>query len=147
MRHTVGLAFEDAKRVLGFLAPRSPGAVINLEILKSLSEAVADRRSHLDPSHGNCHVSKLFSSELLEPNARALERYATEEVWCQSDFFEDRTLVFRAKNRGLPCIVLVDGDSVTCQPCGTNRRPLGPKEAHWLHKGRKLLRAFNPSRS
>lgn len=93
MRHTVGLAFEDAKRVLGFLAPRSPGAVINLEILKSLSEAVADRRSHLDPSHGNCHVSKLFSSELLEPNARALERYATEEVWCQSDFFEDRTLV------------------------------------------------------
>jgi hypothetical protein len=93
VRHTVGLAFEDAKRVLSFLAPRSPGAVINLEILKSLSEAVAERRSYLDPSYGNCHVSKLFSSELLEPNARVLERYATEEAWCQSDFFEDRTLV------------------------------------------------------
>jgi hypothetical protein len=59
-------------------------------------------------------------------------------------FFEDRTLVFAGRNRDLPCILLVEGDAVTCQPCGVNRRPLGPKEAYWLHKGRKLLRAFNP---
>jgi HEAT repeat protein len=59
-------------------------------------------------------------------------------------FFEDRTLVFQARHGDLPCIVLVEGDAAFRQPCGVNRRPLGPKEAYWLHKGRKLLRAFNP---
>jgi hypothetical protein len=62
-------------------------------------------------------------------------------------FFEDRTLIFQARQRGLPCVVLVEGDAITCQPAGISRRPLGPTEVYWMHKGRKLLRAFNAPHS
>lgn len=54
-------AFEGAKRVLGFLASRSPQAKHYLDILNSLSAAIAKQHSRVEPSRANRYVSRLFS--------------------------------------------------------------------------------------
>jgi hypothetical protein len=54
-------AFEGAKRVLVFLATRSPQASHYLDILNSLSNAIAEQRSRTEQSRANRYVSRLFS--------------------------------------------------------------------------------------
>jgi hypothetical protein len=54
-------AFEGSKRVLAFLAARSPQASHYLDILNSLSNAIAEQRSRTEHSRANRYVSRLFS--------------------------------------------------------------------------------------
>lgn len=54
-------AFEGAKRVLSFLAARSPQASHYLDILTSLSNAIAEQRSRTEQGRANRYVSRLFS--------------------------------------------------------------------------------------
>lgn len=54
-------AFEGSKRVLGFLAVRSPQANLYLDILNSLSNAISEQRSRTEQGRANRYVSRLFS--------------------------------------------------------------------------------------
>ena len=54
-------AFDGAKRVLSFLATRSPQASHYLDILNSLSNAIAEQRSRTEQGRTNRYVSRLFS--------------------------------------------------------------------------------------
>ena len=63
--HEVEHALEAAKRILAFLALRSPQASHYLDILNSLSTAIAKRRQSLEPKRGNRYVTKLFASPNL----------------------------------------------------------------------------------
>lgn len=54
-------AFEGAKRVLSFLATRSPQASHYLDILNSLSNAIAEQRARTEHGRANRYVSRLFS--------------------------------------------------------------------------------------
>ncbi|MBL9125014.1 MAG: HEAT repeat domain-containing protein [Planctomycetaceae bacterium] len=58
-------------------------------------------------------------------------------------FFGEVLLVATALRHGLGGTVIVDGPRVEWYPHGEGRRPLGSEEAYWMHKGRKLLAAFN----
>ena len=54
-------------------------------------------------------------------------------------------LVATAVRHGVEGTVIVDGAKVEWYPRGSGRRSIGPLEAYWMHKGRKLLAAFNPT--
>lgn len=54
-------AFEGSKRVLAFLAVRSPQANHYLDILNSLSNAISEQRSRTEQGRANRYVSRLFS--------------------------------------------------------------------------------------
>jgi hypothetical protein len=65
-------AFEASKRVLGFLAVRSPQASHYLDILNSLSNAITEQRSRTEHSRANRYVSRLFSFGSSGSNAETL---------------------------------------------------------------------------
>lgn len=59
-------------------------------------------------------------------------------------FFGDLVLVASARRETILGTVIVDGQAVEWYP-QTGPRSIGPQEAYWMHKGRKLLKAFNPA--
>ncbi|OHE99620.1 hypothetical protein CORC01_04978 [Colletotrichum orchidophilum] len=58
-------AFQGAMDVLSFLASQSPQAAHYLEILTSLANAIAERRSKSNPVERSGYVSRLFEMESL----------------------------------------------------------------------------------
>jgi hypothetical protein len=60
-------------------------------------------------------------------------------------FFGESLLVATAVRQGVVGSVIVDGEKVEWYPRNSGPRSIGPNEAYWMHKGRKLLAAFNPS--
>lgn len=57
-------------------------------------------------------------------------------------FFEQELPVISAWREGQPGVVIVDEERCEWHPIGETR--LGPQEFYDMHKGRKLLRTFNP---
>ncbi len=58
-------------------------------------------------------------------------------------FFGEPHVVATARHQDQACIVVVAGEETTVYRVATSSRPLGPNEAYYIHKGRKLLAAFN----
>lgn len=58
-------------------------------------------------------------------------------------FFRQLIPVATAVRGGLAGTVVVEGREIHWFPRGATRRPIGPQEAYYIYKGRKLLRAFN----
>ena len=59
-------------------------------------------------------------------------------------FFDEEIYVAAARRQGQAGILIIDGELTTWHPRGTGSRSLGPTELYLIHKGRKLMRAFNP---
>lgn len=60
-------------------------------------------------------------------------------------FFGERVLIASALREGLPGVgIATSGGESIWFPQGNPQRPLGPREAYCIFKGRKLLRTFNP---
>lgn len=70
--------------------------------------------------------------------------YETPELVKVGRFFEDEVFVASASRGGHAGAVVADRARLEWYPAGHTRRPLGPTEAYYIHKGRKLLRSFNP---
>jgi hypothetical protein len=58
-------------------------------------------------------------------------------------FFEEEHWVITAQRDGLSGVLILDQGEPHWYPLPASTRPLGPSEVYYLHKGRKLLRAFN----
>lgn len=58
-------------------------------------------------------------------------------------FFGLNLPVYRARRANQPGFFVVDGDKMAWYGAGNNSRPLGAREAYWIHKGRRLLATFN----
>jgi len=63
-------------------------------------------------------------------------------VKCAS-FFGETHWVATARRGEQPGVLVYDGTHAEWQPSGVGSRPLGPTEIYQIHKGRRLLRAFN----
>lgn len=107
VRHVVGCELENAIRVLTYLALRSPQAVFYIVVLTSLSAAIAKKRPQVDSVHRNRHVSRLFTSEQLEPATSISEHHATKDFCSPSELIKGRTPVELTKSP-----VCVNGFSV-----------------------------------
>lgn len=59
-------------------------------------------------------------------------------------FLGDRAFAATASRGGTPGVVVCDEQIVEWFPIRTRRNALGPFEALCIHKGRRMLRAFNP---
>lgn len=59
-------------------------------------------------------------------------------------FFDDEIYVASARKQYTAGVLIIDGEQLEWHPLGPGRRSLGPSELYLIHKGRKLLRAFNP---
>lgn len=62
-------------------------------------------------------------------------------------FFGNRLFVATALRDSLPVVVVTDDDNVEVYPQGSGRKPLGPDVIYYIHKGRKILRVFNPDQT
>jgi hypothetical protein len=58
-------------------------------------------------------------------------------------FFSQDVPVAVARRSGQPGVLVVDNDQVIWLPQRGASRPIGPTEAYYLYKGRKILAAFN----
>lgn len=58
-------------------------------------------------------------------------------------FFGRNMPVYRARRSKQPGFLVVDGEETSWYGAGNNSRPLGAREAYWIHKGRRLLATFN----
>ncbi len=70
--------------------------------------------------------------------------YDAPELVKVGRFFHDEVFVAAASRGGNTGAVVADRLRLEWYPAGHTRRPLGPTEAYYIHKGRKLLRSFNP---
>ena len=92
-------------------------------------------------------------NEAQRIDAARLERRLTDsgfesiEPIQLGSFFGERVLVARAQRSGNAGHVSVDARELLWHPHGDKLRPLGPEEVWSIHKGRKLLRMFNPESS
>lgn len=59
-------------------------------------------------------------------------------------FFGEAEAVATARRGQISGAIIVDRQSVHWYPRGATSRPVGPSEAYYIHKGRKILRTFNP---
>lgn len=59
-------------------------------------------------------------------------------------FFDEEAYVAAARKEGQPGVLILDGEQLEWHLLGAGSRSLGPGELYLIHKGRKLLRAFNP---
>ena len=71
--------------------------------------------------------------------------YEGVELVKAAQFFEQVHWVAAARHGGRPGVVIVSGQDAHWHPTAATRRPLGPTEVYYLHKGREILRTFNPS--
>lgn len=95
------------------------------------------------------HVAHLSKSEKLE--AERLTRrlhdagYADIQPQIMGYFFGDKALVAEATREGVSGVAVVDFQETVFFPRRHSRRPLGPRDAYNIYKGRKLLHSFNRS--
>ncbi len=94
-------------------------------------------------------VTRLSASEKLEAGrlSRRLHDagYTSIEPQCMGYFFGDKALVARATHERLSGVAVADFREIAFFPERHSRRPLGPREAYSIYKGRKLLQSFNRS--
>jgi HEAT repeat protein len=94
-------------------------------------------------------VARLSQSEKLEVErlTRRLHDAGYEAIEQQfmGYFFGEKALVARATHEWLPGVAVADFRETAFFPERHSRRPLGPREAYSIYKGRKLLRSFNRS--
>ncbi len=94
-------------------------------------------------------VARLSKSEKLE--AERLTRrlrdagYTAIEPQRMGYFFGDKALVALATREELSGVTVADFREIVFFPQRHSRRPLGPREAYNIYKGRKLLKSFNRS--
>ncbi len=85
----------------------------------------------------------------FQVEAQRLERrlhdagYANIQRVKLGSFFGDYVLVAHATRDGVPGIAVIDAQNTDWRPTAQRPRPLGPDEAYWIYKGRRLLKAFN----
>lgn len=72
------------------------------------------------------------------------DQYANVRLCNVGHFFGDEILIATADREGCSGTIVLEGDQLEWYPAGATRRPIGPTEAYYIFKGRKLLRAFNP---
>lgn len=96
VNHEVERAFEGAKQVLGFLAARSPQASHYLEILTSLSNAIAEQQARLEPSRSGRYVSRLFSFGSSASNAGTLGDRTQDKASWTSTLLDDAAMAVMA---------------------------------------------------
>lgn len=70
------------------------------------------------------------------------EGYENSELVKLGLFFGEQQFVAAARRDGVPGVLVADEQATHWIP-SIGRRPLGPDEAHALHKGRLLLKSFN----
>ncbi len=58
-------------------------------------------------------------------------------------FFGERALIATVKIEGLGGVAVVDFQDHAFFPARSTRRPIGPREAYCIYKGRRLLKTFN----
>jgi len=94
-------------------------------------------------------VARLSKSEKLE--AERLTRrlhdagYTSIEPQFMGYFFGDKALVALAIYEQVPGVAVADFRETAFFPQRHSRRPIGPREAYNIYKGRKLLKSFNRS--
>ncbi len=92
-------------------------------------------------------VDRLSRSEKLEVErlARKLHDagYDSIEPQFMGYFFGEKALVARVTHERLPGVAVADFRETAFFPERHSRRPLGPREAYSIYKGRRLLRSFN----
>jgi len=59
-------------------------------------------------------------------------------------FFDEQHFVASARRGGQSGVAIADGEQIEWRPIGLGSRPLDVDAIYQIHKGRKLLRAFNP---
>ncbi|HTN75677.1 MAG TPA: HEAT repeat domain-containing protein [Pirellulaceae bacterium] len=81
---------------------------------------------------------------------RRLHDFGLEEITPHTLalFFGERVLVAPARREGLSGIgIATSAGEAIWFPLGSVQRPIGPREAYCIFKGRRLLRTFNPESS
>lgn len=91
VNYEIERAFEGAKQVLSFLAARSPQASHYLDILTSLSNAIAKQRSRTEPGRGSRYVSRLFSMGSSSGSAVNLAEQMTDDPSWANALLDDET--------------------------------------------------------
>lgn len=92
VNNEVERAFDGAKRVLSFLAIRSPQANHYLDILTSLSNAIAQQRCRAEPSRASRYVSRLFSVGSSASTAGASGDPFKDDLSWTSDLLDEATM-------------------------------------------------------
>ncbi|MDX1943982.1 MAG: HEAT repeat domain-containing protein [Pirellulaceae bacterium] len=92
-------------------------------------------------------VARLSQSEKLEVErlARRLHDagYEAIEPREMGYFFGEKALIALASRQGVSGVAVADFTEIAFFPQRHSRRPLGPREAYGIFKGRKLLKTFN----
>lgn len=100
----------------------------------------------------HAEISELPAEELPAEQAAAWEArrddlaaqgYEDVDLVSYGRFFDERHFVATARRAGQRVALVDDGRNVEWYPTPGGPRSLGPREAYLIHKGRKLLRAFN----
>jgi len=142
------------------------GEYSNVAIAGPLVHAFAADLNDLPPldiyaAYAGWHVDdEAIYDEPLEDSAAAEHRelprltaslieagYDTIKWTTLAHFLGDRAFAATATRGGTPGIVVCDDQFVEWFPIRTRRNALGPFEALCIHKGRRMLRAFNPPSS
>lgn len=70
--------------------------------------------------------------------------YQDVELALLGYFFGEPEAVATARRGQVSGVVVIDRQRAHWYPQGTTRRPLGPTEAYYIYKGRRILGTFNP---
>ncbi|KAM0715806.1 hypothetical protein Q7P37_008320 [Cladosporium fusiforme] len=92
VNNEVERAFEGAKRVLSFLAIRSPQANHYLDILTSLSNAITEQRCRAEPARASRYVSRLFSFGSSVSTAGTLSDPSKDDMSWTGDLLDEATM-------------------------------------------------------
>ncbi len=96
------------------------------------------------PELAEDEVSQLSDTERETLEMAGEELVADDiELAMVGRFFGQSIPVYRATRSRQPGFLVVDGETMSWYGAGTTSRPLGPTEAYWIHKGRRLLASFN----
>ncbi len=94
-------------------------------------------------------VDRLSASEKLE--TERLKRrlhdagFANIEPQFMGYFFNEKALVATCTREGVPGAAVADFEDLLFFPARNGPRSLGPREAYYIYKGRRLLKTFNRS--
>lgn len=98
-----------------------------------VGETTADALSEADLAAWRSLLNEIAESGYQEP-----------ELVLRGDFFGRTQWVAKAMRHGLPGVLVVDEKQICWYPLPQARRPPGADVVYCIHKGRELLRAFNP---
>ena len=130
-----GVAFEDAYLLANTIRDRlrSVDTVTKPEIARAVSELLGDAANPEEQA---------LARRMLEGVAE--EEYAALELSKVGYFFGEPHVVATARRGEVAGVIVVDEQATHWYPAGSTSRPLGPTEAYHIHKGRRILRTFNP---